>query len=58
MLVVESGMNVSSGIVTFLSRKEFTFSGEDDCYHRRVISPRDITADIFFFSPKTATQRL
>ena len=29
MLVVESGINVSSGIVTFLSSKEF--SGEDDC---------------------------
>ena len=31
MLVVERGINVSSGIVTFLSRKEFTFSGEDNC---------------------------
>ena len=30
MLVVERGINVSPGIVTFLSRKEFTFSGEDD----------------------------
>ena len=30
-IVVERGINVSSGIVTFLSRKEFTFSGEDDC---------------------------
>ena len=30
MLVVERGINVSSGNVT-LSRKEFTFSGEDDC---------------------------
>ena len=29
MLAVERGINVSSGIVTFLSRKEF--SGEDDC---------------------------
>ena len=28
MLVVERGINVSSGIVIFLSRKEF--SGEDD----------------------------
>ena len=26
MLVVERGINVSSGIVTFLSRKEFTFT--------------------------------
>ena len=31
MLVVERGIIVSSGIVTFLSRKELTFSGEDDC---------------------------
>jgi len=31
VLVVERGINVSSGIVTFLSRKEFTFGGEDDC---------------------------
>ena len=31
MLVVERGINVSSGIVTFLPRKEFTFSGEDEC---------------------------
>ena len=31
MLGVEREINVSSGIVTFLSRKEFTFSGEDDC---------------------------
>ena len=31
MLVAERVINVSSGIVTFLSRKEFTFSGEDDC---------------------------
>ena len=31
MLVVVRGIIVSSGIVTFLSRKEFTFSGEDDC---------------------------
>ena len=31
MLVVERGINVSSGIMTFLSREEFTFSGEDDC---------------------------
>ena len=31
MLVVERGINVSSGTVTFLSHKEFTFSGEDDC---------------------------
>ena len=31
MLVVKRGINVSSGIVTFLSCKEFTFSGEDDC---------------------------
>ena len=30
MLVVERGINVSSGIGTFLSRKEFRFSGEDD----------------------------
>ena len=29
MLVVESGINVSPGIVTFLSSKEF--SGGDDC---------------------------
>ena len=29
MLVVESGIKVSPGIVTFLSSKEF--SGEDDC---------------------------
>ena len=32
MLVVERGINVSSGIMTFLSRKEFTFSGEVDCF--------------------------
>ena len=31
VLVVKGGTNVSSGIVTFLSRKVFTFSGEDDC---------------------------
>ena len=31
LVVVERGINVSSGIVTFLSRKEFMFSGEDDC---------------------------
>ena len=31
VLVVEHGINVSSGIVTFLSLKEFTFSGGDDC---------------------------
>ena len=31
VLVVEREINVSSGIGTFLSRKELTFSGEDDC---------------------------
>jgi len=31
VLDVERGINFTSGIVTFLSRTEFTFSGEDDC---------------------------
>ena len=39
MLVVERGIIVSSGIVTFLSRKEFTFSGEDNNILFKLLPP-------------------
>ena len=50
MLVVERGINVSSGIVTFLSRKEFTFSGDDEADRLPTVLKSVITADIFFFT--------
>ena len=50
MLLVERGINVTSGIVTFLSPKEFTFGGDDEADRLPTVLKSVITADIFFFT--------